>query len=397
MYHQASARRSFAIADATARNLLGAVLSSAATLPGVLSGPITSTLSNLCVSDPEFAAWLVTLDDEPPYLQACPRPGSERNLPDDKPTPVPSVESEALDNPPGASSEPGFEVDDVRLSLLVGWLPEYLLRNFARLAIRDSQTSLHLRDAVHLAVRARAQTNSDQLRLEEAKREALYHVAYGLSHELNNPLANISARAGVLLQKSQNQVDSEMLQTIIDNAMRGCEMLGDLMLVARPPALEFREINAETFLDNFVSDARTWTSRWGLRLSSDITVEGSQLHADASALREALWCLVRNALEASSREADEIRLISQVTLKHSLSIAIEDDGAGLSAEALRSCFDPYFSGREAGRGLGLGLTKAMRIIDLHHGTLTLKNIPTGGCCALVEIPLNGQNLADMSP
>ncbi len=72
-------------------------------------------------------------------------------------------------------------------------------------------------------------------RLEEEKLAALVELAYGASHEINNPLANIATRAQVLLREEPHPERRRMLSAIHAQAMRAHEMIADLMLFARPP------------------------------------------------------------------------------------------------------------------------------------------------------------------
>src|SRR5262245_27625919 len=76
-----------------------------------------------------------------------------------------------------------------------------------------------------------------QSAVETAKLAALYNFAYGLSHEINNPLANIATRAQTLLADEKNPERRRKLATIVQQAFRAHEMIADLMLFARPPAL----------------------------------------------------------------------------------------------------------------------------------------------------------------
>src|SRR6266576_6855302 len=77
--------------------------------------------------------------------------------------------------------------------------------------------------------------------VEAAKLQALYNFAYGLSHEINNPLANISARAQTLLVDEQNPERRRKLATIVQQAFKAHEMIADLMLFARPPLRRLEE------------------------------------------------------------------------------------------------------------------------------------------------------------
>jgi signal transduction histidine kinase len=220
--------------------------------------------------------------------------------------------------------------------------------------------------------------------LSAAKSEAIYHFAYGLSHELNNPLANIATRAGVLAKDEDRPDQRSLLVTIVDNAMRGCEMLGDLMIVARPPRLNLEMTPLDAFTRQLAADAQPWLESRGVRLEVDISCQRIAL-LDKAAFREVLWALLRNASEAMA-DGGCVSLAARDLAESLVQWEILDQGAGLSAQALEHCFDPYYSGREAGRGLGFGLTKAKRVVELHSGQVKLYNRPCGGCAAVVELP-----------
>ena len=92
--------------------------------------------------------------------------------------------------------------------------------------------------------------------------------------------------------------------------------------------------------------------------------------------------LVRNAIDAIGCQGTIV--VSLVCEPGSLMIHVADSGPGLSDQAREHAFDPYFSGREAGRGLGLGLCRAYRIAKLHAGDITLAGGPTG-CVATITL------------
>jgi hypothetical protein len=227
------------------------------------------------------------------------------------------------------------------------------------------------------------QRYADEIATEKSK--SIYHFAYGLSHELNNPLANIATRAGVLMHGESAVDRRQMLETIIDNAMRGSEMLGDLMLLARPPKISLQTTNLSNWFGAFVGRCSTWATKRNLKIDSQCELQSLTASFDPVAITEAAWCLVRNAFEAS-RENDSI----QIRLDESdgqVRLGSYDFGPGLSCEALQYCFDPYYSGREAGRGLGFGLAKAQLIASMHGGSLSVNNRPGGGCAAILSWPV----------
>src|SRR6187431_2234473 len=90
--------------------------------------------------------------------------------------------------------------------------------------------------------------------LEQAKLDAMKELAYGASHEINNPLANISARAQALLRDETDPERRRALEAIHQQALRAHEMIADLMLFARPPRLERRAVDVPGVVNRIVAE-----------------------------------------------------------------------------------------------------------------------------------------------
>lgn len=265
--------------------------------------------------------------------------------------------------------------------------------------LRPSERSALYRKALVASAQAALGTRVLAAERKETRdaiaRELAYDMAYGLSHELNNPLANIAARARWLAEQEANEQKKQMLAAIVDQAMRGCEMIADLMLIARPPVQEPRPVELAAMVREIVAKARPWAEARGLTLSASFRSEAAVVATDRSALAEALWALLRNALEAAQKQisvtVSELISVSSAQLPDDRSatviVAVQDDGAGISPQALAHAFNPYFSGREAGRGLGIGLAKADRIARLSGGSVEIANGTGGGCVAKLLLPL----------
>lgn len=293
------------------------------------------------------------------------------------------------------------ESSDVEWGRTVLHLPQLLVRHFgqagssaaeidAQSATAANCSQAQLLALCHLVLRQRALEARFTAELEEQKTAALYHFAYGLSHELNNPLANIATRAGMMMRDEVHPQRVRMLEAIVNHAMRGCEMLGDLMLVARPPVLHKQLTRLDELIGRVLARAEPWAQPFQVTMRAELASPRT-LCVDAAALTEALWAVLRNAIEAMPDGGEIVVRLSEqpadtCDTPAALCIEIADQGCGLSREALQHCFDPYYSGREAGRGLGLGLAKARRIVDLHGGQLTLANRPCGGCVARLVLP-----------
>ncbi len=220
--------------------------------------------------------------------------------------------------------------------------------------------------------------------LQQAKMASIKQFAYGLSHEINNPLANISARAQGLLRDESDQARKGSLQRIIDQSHRAHEMVADLMFYAHPPVPHRTDVNFGTVLNNIACQLRATTLERGIAVRVIEPVTPIRALADGAMLAEATRALVRNAIEAigcNGRIELSVRLREASKTTRTICVTVRDSGPGLSEEAVRHAFDPYFSGREAGRGLGVGLCRVERIAKLHGGGASLKAGPAG-CIAM---------------
>jgi signal transduction histidine kinase len=225
--------------------------------------------------------------------------------------------------------------------------------------------------------------------VESAKRAALQQFAYGLSHEINNPLANISTRCQFLLRDEPDAIRQQSLQRIIDQSLRAHEMVADLMFYARPPQPLLRDVELREVLRTVISQSLDSVRGRGLELVLAADAQPLIVRADRSMLIEAVRALLRNAIEAigcDGRVLLSCRVDPRAERPRQALLTVCDSGPGLSDVAAAHAFDPYFSGREAGRGLGVGLCRVASIAALHGGEVSLSGGAVG-CTASLRIPL----------
>ncbi len=229
--------------------------------------------------------------------------------------------------------------------------------------------------------------------LETEKLAALKAFAYGASHEINNPLANISTRAQTLLREETDPERRRKLAVINSQAFRAHELIADLMLFARPPALSVAPVDLVGLADQVVSElaaeaAAQRTTLVRLPQPSPVIVP-----ADRGHLAAALKAMCVNSLEAL-RLGGRIEVAVQASAGAGddsggakwAEIVVADTGPGISPEVRRHLFDPYFSGREAGRGIGLGLSKSWRIVAEHGGRIEVESQPERGATFRIRLP-----------
>jgi signal transduction histidine kinase len=223
-------------------------------------------------------------------------------------------------------------------------------------------------------------------RLEHEKLEALKELAYGASHEINNPLANIAARAQSLLADERDPERRRKLVAIHRQALRAHEMIADLMLFARPPMLSLGPCDLHRLVRQVVEEQRERAAERNIDLSAGCG-EGPipPVAADFTQLGVALAALVTNSIEAVGANG-RVRVVlrhAELDDRAFVEISVRDDGPGVSPSVREHLFDPFFSGREAGRGLGFGLSKCWRIVTDHGGQIAVRDVEHGAEIALL--------------
>ena len=233
-----------------------------------------------------------------------------------------------------------------------------------------------------------------QSRLQTEKLASLKQLAYGASHEINNPLANISTGAQALMQLEPNEDRRHRLANIYQQSMAAHEMISDLMLFAHPPTPVMQTEDLRGLISEIVSRAKQQHRRIRVTFGPDVDVA----KIDRNQIIIAIEALLRNAFEAIEQMEDpahnpvvSIRVdlqSQQAPNSDRLRIFVVDNGPGFTQQQARHLFDPFYSGREAGRGLGFGLSKVYRIVKLHHGDIVAKrDKKIGETTFLIRLPI----------
>ena len=226
-------------------------------------------------------------------------------------------------------------------------------------------------------------------RLEDQKLQAMKELAYGASHEINNPLANISARAQTLLVDEHDPERRRKLAAINRQAFRAHDMIADMMLFAKPPRLSRQPVRITQIIDDVIRSLDDRLVDGNVRIERELDSSLPEIEADATQLAAALRAILQNAIQAVQQDgritvsAAADRLLP---IRRAVMIQVQDSGPGIPEQTRLHIFDPFYSGREAGRGLGFGLSKAWRIVQEHGGRLDVENVPGSGTLFTMRIP-----------
>ena len=259
---------------------------------------------------------------------------------------------------------------------------------------QENQAPVMPFDLAQLARRiARMETMEENFdrQLEEEKLRALKELAQGAGHEINNPLANISIRAQTLLRNETDPERRVQLASINSQAFRATEMIADMMLFAKPPRMELQLVNVASLVHRAVDEISDRADQAGVAIRIEAEVGPLVVEADENHLVEAIKAVCVNSLEACRHGGlVEVMIHEQPTggRDHDRAAVIEirDDGPGIPAEIRPHIFSPFYSGREAGRGLGFGLSKSWRIVTEHGGRIEVDE-PAEGARLMISLPL----------
>jgi signal transduction histidine kinase len=247
----------------------------------------------------------------------------------------------------------------------------------------------HELDTVHQALVEQQAREAE--RLHTQKLTSLAELAAGAGHEINNPLAVISGRAQYLLGHQLEwfapQAEAHVrqsLQTIINQAQRIHHVLTDLMQFAKPHKPHQQLVDVGGLLRDVAASLSDLAERRQVRILCPESAVPVTLYADAAQIRTALRCLLRNAVEAAPVDGwASVRVEPDGGFVRFL---VEDSGKGPNPDDVPHLFDPFFSGRQAGRGRGMGLPIAWRLAREHGGDVTLAESLAGPTRFVFTLP-----------
>jgi two-component system sensor histidine kinase PilS (NtrC family) len=217
-------------------------------------------------------------------------------------------------------------------------------------------------------------------------------LSAAIAHEIRNPMASISGSIQMLKESlDMDDVRNRLMDIVLREINRLNNLVSDFLVFARPKEAKIEQFDLSRLIMDSLElfkNSNKWTDN--VRLEVDLQ-DSLRIRSDPEQLRQVLWNLFLNAVEAMTRggvlHVSTGMVQSQDgngTRKEMARIKIRDTGAGFSKRALQHLFNPFFTTKEGGSGLGLATVK--RIVEGLKGGVTGKNHPEGG--AEVEVFLD---------
>ncbi len=230
----------------------------------------------------------------------------------------------------------------------------------------------------------------ERLRLKEqldraAHLSSLGEMAAVISHEIRNPLGIIFSSAELLKKKmSKIEPANTIPDIIVEESTRLNNIITDFLNYARPRSPRFAPCRVEDVLEKNKTFLAPQLENDGYDLQISLDGNLPEVMADSNMLYQAFLNIFINALQAMPGGGKISILVQPV--EGAVQVSFTDQGPGVAEELLQKIWDPYFTTKEKGTGLGLGIVK--NIIDAHGGDIRIDNISEGGARFIVRLPLD---------
>ena len=231
------------------------------------------------------------------------------------------------------------------------------------------------------------------------KRDLLARLLGRLAHEIRNPLSSLDIHVQLLeedLDKATPELRQQLnarLQIIHGELHRLESIVSNFLRLAGPSALDLEAVDLGRIVRHVCELLRPEAAARQIEICPHLDAPLPEIQADPVRLTQALVNLVINAMQAVERQG-RIEVSARIA-GDMLALVVRDNGQGIPPEKLASIFDPYFTTKPEGSGLGLWI--AQQIVTAHGGTLQAQNDPDGGAIFTLRLPLKRGQIENQNP
>ena len=258
---------------------------------------------------------------------------------------------------------------------------DYVAKPFRGAELR-ARIAAHLRTKRLVDERRRIE---DHLR-ERDRLSTLGLLTSGVAHDLNNPLAVISAHAQILLRRAPDEGMAGQLREILEAVERCRRIAGDLLGFARRHPVERRALDVGEVLRSTLALRRKELVVSDITATVDAPDDLPRVDGDPHQLRQVFLNILMNAEHALRERGSVIEARARPEGDRAVSVRIFNDGPPIPTDVLPSIFDPFFTTKGEDEGTGLGLAICRRIVQEHGGDLTVET-GEAGTAFTVRLPV----------
>jgi PAS domain S-box-containing protein len=253
------------------------------------------------------------------------------------------------------------------------------------------EADVHFVQAVANVVATAMERQRDEERLRERQMgraeqmAAIGQVAAGVAHEIRNPLTSIKGLVQVNLREADARgLPAEDLRVIEHEVRRMERTLQTFLDFARPPRPDRRRLDLTAIVDRVTALVGGRAKKQGVALRFHGPAGATRVDGDQDQLQQLLLNLVLNALDAMP-DGGTVEIELRPPRDGQAEMLVRDSGPGVAPDILPKVFETFVSSKETGIGIGLAVSR--RIAEDHGGSLSAYNLPAGGACFALRLPV----------
>ena len=232
--------------------------------------------------------------------------------------------------------------------------------------------------------------NLEKKLYDSQKLAALGQLSAGIAHEIRNPLSSIKMSLQILAKRMNPEGNDLKRFKIAEREVDHLEMLvNNILAFAKPVEPKKSPVDLSKVLEQAIAMAEKGIADKKIEIQTEFN-EVLPVTVDAAMMADAFLNVIRNALEA---EAEHGKIIVSLRYfdetRQSVAVEIKDNGSGIDDEDMPHIFNPFFTRKNYGTGLGLSLVK--KIIDIHQGTIDISSKKNEGTTVLIVLPLGTEH------
>jgi PAS domain S-box-containing protein len=257
------------------------------------------------------------------------------------------------------------------------------------LGVRASNRDITMRKKAEEKLR-----ESEQLLLQAHKMEAIGRLAAGIAHEINNPLAIINEKAGLIkdfLEFSGDIAQDKekflgLIQGIFESVSRCRTITHRLLGFSRRVDVAYNTIDLNDTLKEVIEFVEKEMLYKNIQLEMDLYEDIPKIFSDKGQLQQVFLNILNNAVDAVDK-GGVITIKTDMRDPDTVTVSIQDNGHGIPEQILKHIFEPFYTTKDKGRGTGLGLSISYGIIRKLGGNILVKSAVNQGTTFTVEFPV----------
>lgn len=263
-------------------------------------------------------------------------------------------------------------------------------RDIRYLTMFANQAALAIENAIihsNLETLSKDMLTMQQRIVQSERMAALGTMMAEITHEIRNPVISIAGFARRLVKKIESEDTKKYIDIILSEALRLEGIINDNLSYIKDVTPQSQEVDINAVTGEILALYEDELAQRKITLTKDLSPSLQPLWVDPQHIRQALINLITNAMEAMAEGGSLFVRTYPVPNGQATVIEISDTGLGISGEAMGNIFNPYYTTKAQGTGLGLPITQ--RIIKAHGGTIKARNRKTGGTVFTIRLPADG--------